>query len=341
LKTYSAAIGAWAFLSLVAAGCHDNLNGPDGSGGSGGRTASTGGAGGTSCGQVPLCYGYCANDPIPGVCNANGTVGCPSDLRPEPWCNSSGTGGSVSTGGSSATGGSSGTGGLSGTGGSSGTGGLSGTGGSSATGGHTGGAGSFGSGGSTGLGGAGGRGGAAGAGGGGAPSKHRPTATICSAALADAGAPKSGWDGGLFDLDPGPDGGPVRCNVTGPACPPCANGLQARCYLEQCLCDECNSDKDCANGGVCSCGLTLGQGSESLGNICIPANCRIDSDCGPGGYCSPTVSNSCGAAYGVQGYYCHTPGDTCRNDTDCAANAYCAYSPQAAIWACATGLCAG
>jgi hypothetical protein len=103
----------------------------------------------------------------------------------------------------------------------------------------------------------------------------------------------------------------------------------------------CNSDQECPNGGVCSCGLTIGFAGISRGDICIPANCRIDSDCGPGGYCSPTVSDGCGAFYGVQGYYCHTAKDQCLNDSDCSTGAYCAYSLQGGMWVCAVGQCAG
>jgi hypothetical protein len=315
LKTYCVAIGVWAVVSFAAAGCHDDLGGPTGSGGRGG----TGGAGGTvgsngaggACGQVPVCFADCANDPVLGVCQADGTVTCPAHTQPMHWCTSgtggasSGTGGASSgtggfntgTGGSSSgSGGTPGTGGASATGGASGTGGTTGAGGAGGiigvggrAGGSAGGAGSGHAGGQAG-GSAGGAGGghAGGQAGSGIPSQHRPTATVCPGSVKDGGS-------------------------------------------------MCTTDEDCPNGGVCSCGSTQGDAGVNPGNVCVPANCRIDSDCGPGGYCSPTFSNGC--LSGVQGYYCHTAGDHCRNDTDCVPNAHCAYSQQESIWACASSLC--
>jgi hypothetical protein len=307
-------------------------------GGTGGGGLKTGG-----CGQVPLCFADCSFAPmVEGICLPDGTVTCPPNSQPNQWC-SSGTGGSTATGGiggsGAGTGGSTGAGGLVGGGGSPGTGGVGATGGFQGSGG-SGTGGTFGGGGAGGAAGSGAAGAAGGHAGSGAPSQHRPTGTICSGALADAGVPRSAWDGGLRDPETSADGGSISCSGTTDVCPTCANGLQSRCLQGYCLCDECNSDQDCANGGVCSCGLTKGFGGASQGNICIPANCRVDSDCGPNGYCSPTVNDGCGAFYGVQGYYCHTPQDQCHNDSDCGTG-YCAYSTQGGMWVCATGLCAG
>jgi hypothetical protein len=347
LKSFCLAIGVWAALAVAAVGCHDNLNGNGGTGGSSpsGKNGGTHGGAGTtgSCGQV-LCFAFCSTTPMLGSCSPEGLAICPANTQPTAWCGSgtggesatggNGAGGAVGTGGSAATGGTTGGGGaMSGSGGALGTGGAPGTGGASSTGG------------TTGLGGAGGNHGSAGKGGGGqagsgTPSQHRPTGTVCSPGL-DAGVARSTWDGGTRNPETGADGGAITCTSSSNSCPSCANGLASRCLNGECFCDECNSDQDCPGGGVCSCGLTRGYAGVSQGNVCVPANCRVDSDCGQGGYCSPTVSSGCGAFYGVQGYYCHTPQDQCLNDADCGGSAYCAYSPQAGIWACATGLCAG
>jgi hypothetical protein len=110
--------------------------------------------------------------------------------------------------------------------------------------------------------------------------------------------------------------------------------------------DQCITDSDCTDGGICSCkGASRGWGGASNGNVCIPGNCRVDSDCGPGGACSPTVDPGCGSFYGVEGYYCHTCADQCLNDADCTSdsgpNGYCAYDPSVGYWACGYGFCAG
>ena len=61
------------------------------------------------------------------------------------------------------------------------------------------------------------------------PSQHRPTATVCS----DAGAPLSGYDGGL--RGPTSDAsitGQIRC-TTANTCPACSNGLPDRCCVRR------------------------------------------------------------------------------------------------------------
>jgi hypothetical protein len=116
------------------------------------------------------------------------------------------------------------------------------------------------------------------------------------------------------------------------------------------ICDynACTTDADC--GGmtpVCSCQVpTLGPQGPSFGSVCIPGDCRIDADCGAGFFCSPTVSASCGAFFGIQGYYCHTCQDTCINDSDCPADnvgapGYCAFDLAVGHWSCFYGVCAG
>jgi hypothetical protein len=113
--------------------------------------------------------------------------------------------------------------------------------------------------------------------------------------------------------------------------------------------DQCLSDTDCGDAGVCSCrGSTFAWAHVSAGNSCVRSNCRVDSDCGPGGVCSPTVDPSCGPFYGIVGYYCRTCADRCENDSDCPGNVeagtpsgYCAYDSTVGYWACGYGFCAG
>ncbi len=250
-----------------------------------------------------------------GVTLAVCALGCKQDLTTGTTGSGGASGIGASTGGNTLNTGAFGGSGPS-TGGVVGTGGLAGTGGVAGTGGHP----------VTAV-----------------PSQHRPTATVCS----DAGAPLSGYDGGLR----GPTGdagitGLVQC-TTDSACPACSNGLTDRCVAlstlssggggrpgSACACDECNSDQDCGAKGVCACG-TLG------GNICLTGNCRVDGDCGPGGYCSLSAPRYCGG--GAQGYYCHTAQDQCRAAVDCQGTfqSSCTYSIEAAIWTCATTYCAG
>jgi hypothetical protein len=114
------------------------------------------------------------------------------------------------------------------------------------------------------------------------------------------------------------------------------------CRGGQCSCDQCLRDEDCGSTGVCSCqGQTRGWAGSSPGNVCVPGDCRVDADCRLGGPCSPTTSFECGAFYGVEGYYCHTPADLCRSDSDCEAPAECRHNPETGTWTCASGRCAG
>jgi hypothetical protein len=156
------------------------------------------------------------------------------------------------------------------------------------------------------------------------PAQHRPAAVACA----------SGPTGGVACNDD------AECNGNTPGLTP------NHCLHGTCGPDQCDTDADCA-GGVCSCdGASRGYGGATA-NVCVTAGCHVDADCGPDGYCSPTVSSSCGAFYGVQGYYCHQRGDACIDDSDCAADGgapgapYCAYDPSVGRWACETGFCAG
>jgi hypothetical protein len=166
------------------------------------------------------------------------------------------------------------------------------------------------------------------------PTSHRVLPMACSGVVTDAAITPG--DAGLSDA-----GTPSCTQDTD--CVSCANGQLGRCEgpFSTCVCDQCMVDGDCGATGVCACnGQTFGWSHTLRGNVCVPSNCRVDGDCGLGGFCSPTTDLSCGAFYGVTGYYCHTVNDQCINDTDCAAGT-CRYSPQVGYWVCATGACAG
>jgi hypothetical protein len=170
---------------------------------------------------------------------------------------------------------------------------------------------------------------------------------MCSADSDGGDSDGGGADGGGADGG-GADGGGGLC-TSDAQCPQGPAG-PSFCFQSTCGPDQCLTDGDCPSGGVCSCkGMTRGWAGASPGNVCVPANCRTDGDCGPGGYCSPTVNYNCGSFYGVEGYYCHRPGDACMNDSDCPevdaggfrTPGYCAYDTQLGHWACGYGSCAG
>jgi len=152
-------------------------------------------------------------------------------------------------------------------------------------------------------------------------------------------------DGAVMSVDAGgpADGGSTSTCTQDSDCASCENGHLGRCEgpFSTCVCDQCVTDQDCGASGVCACdGQTFGFSHTRRGNVCIASNCRVDADCGPRGFCSPTTDISCGAFYGIAGYYCHTPSDQCTNDADCAQGT-CRYSPQVGYWVCAVGACAG
>jgi hypothetical protein len=137
------------------------------------------------------------------------------------------------------------------------------------------------------------------------------------------------------------------CSVSGD----CRSGTNGRCLPElhppvpgtYCLCayDECLSDGDCSAGGACSCGKESSPFGK--GNRCLLGDCQVDADCGPMGYCSPSRkphtplswTSSNGA---LNGFYCHTNGDTCLNDADCIGGgnwgSYCAFDSTKSGWVC-------
>lgn len=164
-----------------------------------------------------------------------------------------------------------------------------------------------------------------------APSTHRPTAVSCGS----NGAPTTTC---TTDTD-------CASSSTDAGAPPTAT---MKCVGGKCSTDECLADADCGAKRACSCkGKTRGFGGVSNGNVCVAANCRLDSDCGKDGFCSPSFG-SCGAFYGIEGYYCHTATDNCRDDADCGATGdagfgqpWCGFDATAGKWTCMTGACAG
>jgi Cys-rich repeat protein len=118
-----------------------------------------------------------------------------------------------------------------------------------------------------------------------------------------------------------------------------------------CSYDECTTDDACPANNLCQCGTATGEGRTA--NTCVPSNCRVDSDCGAGGSCSPSYGTTCGALFGVVGYFCHKAADECTkdecvNDSDCtsteagpAGSGYCAWDPTSSAWSCFYGVCAG
>jgi hypothetical protein len=106
--------------------------------------------------------------------------------------------------------------------------------------------------------------------------------------------------------------------------------------------DQCATDSDCSNGGVCSCAGTTFEWSHQTRNLCVPAACHVDADCGSFA-CSPTLSE-CGSFYGIQGYYCHAADDQCGGDADCVQSGrqgHCVYTPEVSHWTCSYSFCAG
>jgi hypothetical protein len=197
------------------------------------------------------------------------------------------------------------------------------------------------------------------------PRIHRPSGTACTpaplppepqpiqATLPDGGTATFGC-AKHADCTSKPNG---RC-VYRPSHPSYPSG-------NVCLYEDCLTDTDCANGGVCQCAgdeaslcsagcncpdhapsCTVQQDfacSCGNANLCVlgtqpsAKNCRVDADCGPGRYCSPGF-NGCGE---LAGWFCHTPDDTCFDHTDCPGGGPC-YPPFAADargWRCGQAEC--
>ncbi len=95
-----------------------------------------------------------------------------------------------------------------------------------------------------------------------------------------------------------------------------------------CAHDECQTDADCDPGMVCYCTADAAARCLSLGN------CRTDADCGAGNYCSPSMSWDCSGYRPIDGFHCHTPGDTCIDDADCTGTDCCNFDLYESRWEC-------
>jgi hypothetical protein len=185
---------------------------------------------------------------------------------------------------------------------------------------------------------------------------RRPASRLVSrlAAPVVAGAAVlAGCSGGFKATGPGPSPGetpdqhrvaPVACPSNSAGLSPCTSDAECvvsppttpppRCLSGFCNGDECLTDDQCSTGNACRCADAVG-GYGVPTNRCVPADCRVDADCGAGGFCSPT-GGSCGAYTGVEGFYCHGPGDHCFNDSDCGAGGICFYALSIGQWTCGT-----
>lgn len=139
------------------------------------------------------------------------------------------------------------------------------------------------------------------AGGGGptcAPASHRAVAVTC----APTNYPVPG------------DAGPASC-ATDADCTASGSGLTT-CRAGQCVYDECLTDGDCANGGVCGCSTDYyGGNAQYHPNVCVPADCHVDGDCGTNGVCAPSIGY-CGS---FEGFHCgsSTAGSCGASDQSC------------------------
>lgn len=79
-----------------------------------------------------------------------------------------------------------------------------------------------------------------------------------------------------------------------------------------CVWDECGSDADCTDGGVCECGVGLGGT-----NKCFTGDCRTDADCSNGGLCIQGEHNCCGNWCEGAPYHCTSASDTCGANRPC------------------------
>lgn len=156
------------------------------------------------------------------------------------------------------------------------------------------------------------------------PKKHRAAATACSQERAPV-SPKAGDHSEYASCSKDAD---------------CKDGKNGRCGPNGrrwgCSYDECRTDAECENKGVCECRTT-----DKAANKCKAGNCRTDADC-KGTYCSPSLG-SCGHMFGTVGFFCHTPKDECNDDDDCPGKIpdSCRYIPEAGAFKCSHGECKG
>jgi hypothetical protein len=164
------------------------------------------------------------------------------------------------------------------------------------------------------------------------PTEHRAVAAACTPSTRTPPPPDGGLTTCTSNADCMADGGT-------PFTAPFTTCLHGVCSFDQCL-----TDADCPNGGVCGCASDYYGGNAAYHpNVCVPANCHTDADCGAGGFCSPSRTY-CGS---YTGFYCHGPQDTCVNPTvDCAGcpgttgNA-CVYAPTVGAFVCGQNICGG
>ncbi len=123
----------------------------------------------------------------------------------------------------------------------------------------------------------------------------------------------------------------------------CTAGSNGRCFLAQamsggrmaagCAYDECTSDADCPNAGLCACGA-----GQATNNVCVKGNtCRVDNDCAVGERCTPDQKMREGCcSWPLPEYHCTSPADQCTPWTpDSAACIFCDGSfavPQPGCW---------
>ncbi len=109
----------------------------------------------------------------------------------------------------------------------------------------------------------------------------------------------------------------------------CVTGIGMAWSTGFCDYDQCATDADCDPGMVCYC-------SASDSARCLwTGNCLTDADCGAGNYCSPSMGTDCGGYHSIDGFHCHTAGDTCSDDADCTGDReYCDYDEYGNRWEC-------
>jgi hypothetical protein len=123
---------------------------------------------------------------------------------------------------------------------------------------------------------------------------------------------------------PPTDAGVTSC-ATDADCEATGSGLQY-CRQNQCVFDQCLTDTDCANGGVCGCSTDYYGGNAAFHpNVCVAAACHVDSDCGAGGLCAPSFGY-CGSFDSFQ----------CGSSTagSCSTQETCSYSQEVGRFVC-------
>jgi hypothetical protein len=157
------------------------------------------------------------------------------------------------------------------------------------------------------------------------PSSHRSAAQACSP------TPQSAMSFAPYTATGRPCTSDSQCTSD--------EGWPGHCLSGACTVDDCLTDGDCADGGVCVCSSPLGNSAVQNRNYCVRGNCRVDADCGAGGYCMQSAG-----LCGVDGFFCHTSADTCVDATqDCGASCIgaCRYFADKRAFACLAPVCGG